>query len=274
MKLLTLLLAVALASPLALAQTPASEGGAPQLRLWTNRKYPPIPNPIFVSETLLGGWSGQAWTAIDFQKLGVQQGDDDLAGVRVAGLFKPGTVVRLFHGDRRVGQARAGELIFTTEQMYGDSFLRWPEWPQKADLGLGGDWNPFPRKSTRGDKKLVKDAVAALLTKNGVRKPGNPVIGRVDQVDVDNDGAVDFLVVAKRKKAYQLVAIVTPDKDRAVSVTFSKDEDGEDSLGMVKLVDANGDGKLELLVETYGLETHAVVLYEIRADKAEGVLSF
>jgi hypothetical protein len=56
-------------------------------------------------------------------------------------------------------------------------------------------------------------------------------------------------------------------------VSYTNDEDGEDSLGYVQLFDANGDGKLEILVDASGLETHSVRLYEVRDDKAECVLS-
>jgi hypothetical protein len=76
---------------LALAEAPATQGGeanATPLRLWKNRKYPQIVNPAFFDAKLLGGWSGDAWTDIDYKKLGVPEGEDPSERVRVAGLFK------------------------------------------------------------------------------------------------------------------------------------------------------------------------------------------
>ena len=253
----------------------ADESGkadAVPLRLWNNRKHPPITNPIFVKEMLLGGWSGKGWTSIDFDKVGVITREDPAERVRVSGLFEKGAIVRFFGKGRRVGQARAREVIHVTENMYGDRYLHWPQLPKGASVGLAGAWNPFPRKAVRGDRKAVKNAVIELLSKHGVRKPGNPAIRRVEQVDVDNDGVEDFMVIAKRRKAYQLIAIITPEKNRSITVRFSKDEDEADHLGLVELFDANGDGKLEIVVEAYGMESYETVLYELRDDKAERVL--
>jgi hypothetical protein len=251
---------------------PAEEKPA-ELRLFKNRKHPLVENPVFALGELMGGWSGQAWTTVDFAKLAVPVGEDPSESVRVTGLVKKGTKVRFFRNGKRVSQGRAGELIHSTEQMYGDSSLAWPGDLPRGTVGIAGDWDPYPRKVGRGDKQLVKDAVVELLTKNGVKKAGNPVITQVKQVDVDNDGVDDFFVVAQKKKAYLLAALITPEKKRSINIDFSKDETGDDDIGFVEIFDANGDGKMEILVESSGLETHSVVLYEIRGDQAVSAFS-
>jgi hypothetical protein len=279
-----MLLTLTLAGRAAWAEAPASAQSATEakppteekpaeLRLFKNRKHPVVENPVFALGELLGGWSGQGWTTIDYAKLAVPKGEDPSEAVRVTGLIKKGTKVRFFSNGKQIGKGRAGELIHSTEQMYGDHTLAWPDQMPRGSVGIAGDWNPYPRRATRGDKQLVKDAVAELLTKSGVKKVGNPVITQVKQIDVDNDGVDDFFVVAKKKKAYLLAALITPEPKRSISLHFSDYQDDDDALGTVEIFDANGDGKMEILLESFGLESHSVVLYEVRGDQAVSAFS-
>jgi hypothetical protein len=275
--LITSLVAAA-TSPRAWAEEPARQDGqagadkpAPQ-RIWKNRKHPPIENPLFIQNGLMGGWSEGKWTRVDPAKVDVPDGQDPSEKVRVTGLLKKGTKLRFFRNGQRVGQSRATEVLYSVGQMDGSVLLSLPDWPEGATVALAGDWNPLPRKIGRGDKKQVLGAIAEFLAKNGVRKAAHPVIARADRVDVDNDGVDDFFVIARRAKSYELVALVTPEKNRMITVSFRKDDE-EASLGYTELFDANGDGKLEIFVEFYGLESRWTVLYEMRDDQAVSVFS-
>jgi hypothetical protein len=280
MKYLTLILSVVawLGSPLAWAEKtaqPEAQVGVDKpapLRIWKSRKHPPIENPIFVRNDLMGGWSEGKWTRVDPGKVDVPDGQDPTEQVRVTGLFKKGTKLRFFRDGKRAGQTRATEVLYSVGQMDGSMNLNLPDWPEGATVALAGDWAPLPRKITRGQKTQVQNAVAELLAKNGVKKATHPVITRVDRVDVDNDGVDDFFVIATREKSYELVALVTPEKNRMITISFRKDDE-EASLGYIELFDANGDGKLEIFVEFYALESHWTALYEVRDDQAVSVFS-
>jgi hypothetical protein len=221
-------------------------------------RHPVLEHLVVVRGEVIGGRSKRGWIKLDHQKLRpAGQAEEERASL--VGLVKKGTVLRLFQGQRQTKTARLDDLTFDGAQT-GDSVL--VPAAQDAEVALTGAWDPFPRGAQPADKKRFRPLVARLL--KGKAK-GKPTIEQVEQVDLDGDGADDFVVVAKGKD-FWLAAVVSgrPEGERIQSVRLLVNDVSVG--GQVRILDANGDGKLELLLETYVEGDSYRELYDLGAD--------
>jgi hypothetical protein len=136
---------------------------------------------------------------------------------------------------------------------------------RETGLALTGGWDPFPRKVRRGDKKRFLPVVASLLKAAADPPKGKPAIAKVSQVDLDGDGADDFVVAAKGKD-FWLAAVVwskpSGEQVELVSLLVNDVSVG----GEVEVLDANGDGRLELLLQSYVEGDDYTELHELDTD--------
>ena len=245
------------------AQAEDQEPPPPVLK---NQRHPVFDPLLIVSGYVIGGWANQRWQKLDFKKLPKFPPDCDRIVVR--GLTKKDAVLRRFSGTREEGKSPVGDLIYGLT--LGDPLVYAPV-ADKADFALTADWNPIPRKPVVADKQRFKEPMSALLrAKKALPKRGVNILS-AEQIDLDNDGVDDFVVVSGNRRAggFWMAAVVyaRPDGDHAECINLLQAEDKfTHSDGSVSLIDANGDGKLELVVKTSLGSGAWTELYDLQPD--------
>lgn len=168
----------------------------------------------------------------------------------------------------------------------------------EADLiAVGGDWNALPRvpkvESTRS--VVYRAAVAEVLKRHGIRSPQVNIL-KVLRIDLDGDGTDELLISASRVKKMSYVDSIASDSnagDYSVvllrKVIKGKVEtivlDGEyhpkagrdDNQGppneykLTAVLDLNGDGRMEVIVEGGYYEGDWKTVYAINGRKAVNI---
>jgi hypothetical protein len=241
------------------------EGGASGEKpapIWTNRRHRVLEHLLVVDDEVIGGWSQKGWTKINHKQL-VPKGVGDVVRAVIEGLVKKGTKLRLFKKQRRMKTVTLDNLTFVWDGA-GNQYVLAPA-AKGAEVSLTGAWDPFPRKVRKVGKERFLSVVVDLLKAQSGPPKGKPEIERVEEVDLDNDGANDFLVMAKGKD-FWLAALVwsKPDGERVELVRLVTSD--VPTHGEVMVLDANGDGKLELLLKAHVGGDVETELYELQAD--------
>jgi hypothetical protein len=164
-------------------------------------------------------------------------------------------------------------------------------------IAIGADWNALPRvpKVESNDAPVYRSAVADLLKRNGITRPQVNIV-KVLRVDLDGDGTEEVLINATRVKRWEQGGGITPDSnpgDYSVvllrKVIKGKVEtivlDGEyhpkrrnperdgppNEYSIVAVLDLNGDGRMEVIVEGGYYEGDWKTVYDIKGNKAENI---
>jgi hypothetical protein len=159
--------------------------------------------------------------------------------------------------------------------------------PQAGDvLALGGAWDALPRAvaDEPTDRPEAREAVAALLRAEGLAEP-DVQVRQVLRADLEGDGADELIVVASRLAElrttiaagdYSLVAIVRPGGQSAKVVGESYAEAAEFAASLEftvpALLDVNGDGSLEIVVEWTYYEGGGVQVFDVAGGQVREVL--
>ena len=151
-------------------------------------------------------------------------------------------------------------------------------------VGTNADWQIIPRQPKRVSltDATNKKAVADVLR---LRKlPKSPVkIKEAFRVDLDGDGVDEVVLVANHYAedsnqnakigSYSFVMIRKTTRGKTqnqfIGGTFyTKTNDYYDGeYRLSEIADLNGDGKMEIIVETYGYEENWLKVFEIKAGK-------
>jgi hypothetical protein len=253
---------IVLASLLTLLSAPAqaqTEEDAPPPVL-KNKRHPVFENLVVADEHVLGGWSGKGWQKVDFKKLPSQDGT---LRVMVTGLTKKAAKLRLYRKNRLVAKVPVGDLLAGISEP-GDPYLDAPV-AKAAAFALTGDWNPFPRKPTSVEGKPF-EKVASDLLKAKVPSVKRVLVLSVLALDVDNDGTDDFVIEAadKKDRGNWIAAVVyaRPDGYHGEYLSITNDV----AHGKVTIVDANGDGRFEFIVDTWSGSDHYINLFDLGPD--------
>jgi hypothetical protein len=164
--------------------------------------------------------------------------------------------------------------------------------PVKDQVAVGGRWNAMPRRPRLLTDNLqpYEEAAKEVLKSKGITNP-QVNLSQVVEIDLDGDGVKEVLVCARRftmphgsdvlndgdysmvfihKKAKGAVGNVLVEgqfqtaslKERGLALTYR----------VTGLVDANGDGVMEILVSYTYYEGGGARLYQLKGDKVELVL--
>ena len=162
--------------------------------------------------------------------------------------------------------------------------------PQTADaIAVGGDWNARPRApvSMSTELEVYRSAIADILRANGIARPDVRLTG-VLRVDLEGDGVDEVLISATRGdftmpgvKAgdYSLIALRKVVDGRVETIMIEQEYWPEDrdfivasELTIANLLDLNGDGRIDVVVDRDQYEGAATRVYNVANNEATLVL--
>jgi len=228
---------------------------------------------------LLGGSAGGRW----------------LNAQAIARSLKGGQSYRAYDSRRLLGAAQGSKPRSQGAPCDETLFVKMA--PARGEFALGGSWNALPRspRAMSLDQPVYRGVVAAFLKQHGLARPVVR-LAQVWRVDLDGDGepevlvsaantqgrpvspnhlsssvsAGDYSVVLLRKAVRgQLKTIVLEAEVHPKSVEFS----APNVSRIAGVLDADGDGKMEILVRSRYYEGTSTTVYQLQGGQAPPVLS-
>jgi hypothetical protein len=163
-------------------------------------------------------------------------------------------------------------------------------------IGLAASWNALLRKPIIADttQPVYVQAVRDFLKSRGIADP-KVRIKRVLRIDLEGDGEDEALIEATnyfserdevpmdapKRGSYSIVILrrVTAGKLRTQVVAGEVYPKPDQSVArnvykIAAVLDLNGDGKLEIIVQSFYYEGGQTTIYRCEPDKIEAALSF
>ncbi len=207
--------------------------------------------------------------------------------------FTPGTTFRLFSFTNEVGRARGGKA--TSAELCPETYVtELSEKPKQAVIGIAASWNPMPRKPRDASttQPVYIEALREFLASRGLA--GAQVkITRIVRVDLDGDGEEEVLIsatnyngntegrtldAASNNYSFVLLRRLVGDKvnTQLVDGDFypkAKESVAPNHYRILSVLDVDGDGKLEVLLQTAHYEGGGVTIYTMQGGKPKDVLT-
>ncbi|HKS26495.1 MAG TPA: VCBS repeat-containing protein [Pyrinomonadaceae bacterium] len=194
----------------------------------------------------------------------------------------------------RTGVKPASEGPPCTDTMYVKNMA--PKEDEGGLIAVAGNWNALPRlpKVESNSSRVYREAVAEVLRKNGIRQP-EVNIEKVLRVDLDGDGTDEVLINATRAKRWENGSITHDSNPGDYSVVLLRrvvkgkvqtvvvegeyhprgrvpETDGPPNVyAVTALLDLNGDGRLEIIVEGGYYEGGWKTVYSYRAGRVQNL---
>lgn len=194
----------------------------------------------------------------------------------------------------RTGVKPASEGPPCSDTMYVKNMA--PKADEGGLIAVGGIWNALPRvpKVEKNSSPVYRAAVAEVLRRNGIQRPEVKIV-KVLRVDLDGDGTQEVLISATRAKRWESGSIANDSNPGDYSVVLLRrvvrgrvqtlvvegeyhprgrvpETDGPpNEYDVTALLDLNGDGRLEIIVEGGYYEGDWRTVYAFRAGKVESL---
>jgi len=229
--------------------------------------------------------------------LGGSRGGKWLSSKQVSPFLKSGAKYR-FYTLKGYDRTSVGSKADQDEDGGGGYFVTFPESERKVDrngIGLGGSWNPMPRlpRMESTHQKIYLDAVATLLKAKGLAG-ATPNITRLMRVDLQGKGQ-DAVLIEAASPDYRLATGSGGDLPRQNSYSFvmlrmisdgalqtffldgvfykSAHTTGAASQHLIaNVIDLNGDGVLEIVLNTRYYESSGTTVYEVKSGSPKIVI--
>jgi hypothetical protein len=197
-------------------------------------------------------------------------------------------------GEAKAGKPKAGDVL--CEEILSVSLSPKPE---SGVIALAAPWNALPRKPRAMDttQAVYVDAVSDFLQTKGIEQP-KVKIDNILRVDLDGDGEDEVLIsatnyfskddrVPMRSPAgsYSMVLLRRVVAGKAEThlvegefhpkayVSKEYSFDAPNAYKVVAALDLDGDGKLEVVVDSNYYEGEATTIYRCDPKKVEALLS-
>jgi hypothetical protein len=237
-------------------------------------------NPIVDQGWLLGGFSQGKWLSAEDTAKALQGGET----YQLCTLTQP-------LGKGRGSKPKHNPSIEVGPE-FGLTFTPAPKGREPV-VAMGATWNAMPRQPRLLTENLQPyiTAAAEILKSQGIADP-EVKLTQVVEIDLDGDGLKEVLVCARRftvahlsdvLKAgdYSMVFLHKPAKTTGHNIlitgqfqTAALSEPGLPlTWRIMGLVDANGDGVMEILADYTYYEGGGARLYQLKGEKLELVLA-
>jgi hypothetical protein len=209
------------------------------------------------------------------------------------------TTYRIYGLTESLGEAKGGKPKAVEDVCTDTLAVSLSPKPEEGVIALAAPWNALPRKPRIADKtqQVYVDAVSDFLKTKGIEQPEGK-IDNIIRVDLDGDGEDEVLIsatnyfskddrVPMRSPAgsYSMVllrrVVAGKVETQLVEGEFhpkayvSKDYsfDAPNAYKVVATLDLDGDGKLEVVVDSNYYEGEAITIYRCDPKKVEALLS-
>jgi hypothetical protein len=207
---------------------------------------------------------------------------------------------RVYGLTQSLGQAKGGKPKASEEEVCTDvSVVSLSPNPKKGVIAVAGTWNALPRKVqlVEPTQKVYLDALRDFLKTKNIAEP-KVKIDNIVRVDLDGDGEEEVLISAtnyfeKDESApmrspagsYSMVILrrVVSGKVETQLVegefhpsAFVRKDDSFDAPNVHKLIavlDLDGDGQMEIVVDSRYYEGESKTIYRCGPKKCESLLS-
>lgn len=235
-------------------------------------------HPIFAlkSDCLLGGTLKGKWLKTE----------------TVVSMLKGGEKYRVYKMTSATGDAtgeRPASMGVPCEDSFQIKFTPSMEGSESV-LAIGGDWNALPRVPTllSTSDAVYRKAVADLLRSKGITRP-EVKIGRIVRVDLEGDGVDEVLVNATRYEGgltpnsrrgdYSVVFLRKIIRGRVQTIVVDgefyprgKQFNAPNEYTLDGVLDVNGDGVMEIIVESKYYEGGATSVFRLIGNKVGAAL--
>lgn len=235
-------------------------------------------HPIVVDGLLIGGSKNNEW--IDVSRIAdIINGNE-----KYTVADEKYDVVTGIGGTIEKNEGTGAELI----NIETDSSLK------GITVSYSGNWDPFPRKpqNLNNDNETYKKITREVLMSHGLNVQ-EPKINDIYRLDLDGDKVDEVLIEASyykdnelspapRKGNYSLIFLrkIVDGKVKNIEILndiYTEDlsfEKGPSYLNeILALIDLNGDGKMEVVIKSQYYEGHGIIIYELKGDQIEDVIS-
>lgn len=166
--------------------------------------------------------------------------------------------------------------------------------PDRDVIGVAGDWNALPRRPTLQDttQLVYKSAVAAYLRRQELEVEAEHVrLDQVLRVDLEGDGREEVLIVSNRQRGSETTALANDYglvllrrivdgtvRQRPLDEEYYREtcvaECAPSSFWIAAVLDANGDGTMEVVTGFRYFEGEGKRIYAVEQGEAREVLSW
>jgi hypothetical protein len=215
------------------------------------------------------------------------------------------TTYQVYGLTKQEGQITAGKPKSVDEPCPDTLMVSLSSKPKDGVIGLAAPWNALPRKPVIADttQSVYVEAVRDFLKARGVTDPKVRIL-RILRVDLDGDGEEEVLISATnyftedksndtsgapfpkapiqapRPGSYSIVILrrLIGGNVQTKLVTGEVYVKADESVApnvynLAAVLDLNGDGKLEVIVNSFYYEGGQTTIYRCEPDKIEEVLS-
>jgi FG-GAP-like repeat len=225
--------------------------------------------------------------------IGAQSDGKWLDGAHAAKTFQPGTSFRVYSLVAEVGVAIGSNPKSADEPCPEAQVVPFSSKPKEGVIALAASWNALPRKPRVTDttQPVYEQAIRDFLRGRGIKEP-KVKITQIIRIDLDGDGEDEVLISATNYSTDDGVPSRAPAgsysfvllrrvaagkvKTQLVAGEFYTKATGfsaPNSYRVLSVLDLDGDGKMEVIVESNYYEGGATTIYRWTPAKIEELLS-
>lgn len=226
--------------------------------------------------------------------IGAESGGQWLDSAKAAATLKEGASFRVYGLTSEMGTATAGKPQSVEEPCPDTQMVKLSSQPEGGAIALNASWNALPRQPKKTDttQPVYVQAVREFLTGKELKDP-KIKINQVLRIDLDGDGEEEVLVSATNYFAkdnsvpssapagsysFVLLRRVVAGKvaTQLVAGEFypaAKNFNAPNRYHVLAVLDLDGDGKMEVIVDSAYYEGGATTVYRCTPTKIEELVS-
>ncbi|MEY2502138.1 MAG: hypothetical protein QOI07_2472 [Verrucomicrobiota bacterium] len=217
-----------------------------------------------------------------------------LDSAKAAALIKPGASFRVYDLTHELGTATASKPQSVDEPCPDTQTVKLSPNRDRGAIALSASWNALPRKPriTEVTQSVYVEAVREFLGQHGLRQAAVKIT-QVLRIDLDGDGEEEVLISATNYLArdggvpssapggsYSFVllrrVVAGKVKTQLVAGEFyprAKEFNAPNRYSVLAVLDLDGDGKMEVIVDSAYYEGDATTVYRCTPAKIEELVS-